>query len=281
VNVGRNLSLLEEEMRLYIGEMIQYQQDIPYLNGVVSWQFVLNMMGKSEDPTKLVGEAMDQDKLMKQLEETNNTQMMDLTRHARLMLLYYFGKYDLAWEMVILLRNFEKTNASHSMLWRKLMFQALTCFAFARQKKSRRWRQRGSKITKRMKNWILLGNLNCVHVVPFLEAEEASLKGENDEAFEKYTQAITASGRAGFINDKALINERVGEFLLSHNNLEDASFHLNIALQHYIKWGAMAKAHHLRSKYMKVLRQSQRHLIESRSPQTSWWEYINRIIPFR
>jgi len=249
VNVGRNLSLLEEEMRLYIGEMIQYQQDIPYLNGVVSWQFVLNMMGKSEDPTKLVGEAMDQDKLMKQLEETNNTQMMDLTRHARLMLLYYFGKYDLAWEMVILLRNFEKTNASHSMLWRKLMFQALTCFAFARQKKSRRWRQRGSKITKRMKNWISLGNLNCVHVVSILEAEEAALKRKHKTALGKYGLAITASGRAGFMNDKALATERMGEFLCSRKHFEDASFHLKQAVMYYKKWGATAKAKQLERKH--------------------------------
>jgi len=254
---------LEPEMRAYTDEMMRYKHDNSNQNALLAWQFALNLMGKSEDPTVLTGEAMNQDKLGT---ENVNTQFLELMRVIRIILAYYFGRYEQAWELLIATKNFEKSNGLLFMIWRKLMFEGLTAFALARQTKKSRWRKRGAKIGKKLKKMVANGNSNCAHVVYLFTAEDAAIMGEDNVAMEYYNLAISESGRAGLINDKALINERFGEFFLSRKNEEEASFHLNIALQHYVKWGAMAKAHDLRKKHVDTLRQTLHHYIIVHQP---------------
>ena len=100
-----------------------------------------------------------------------------------------------------------------------------------------------------MKSWIRNGCVNCEHCAPLVEAEMASLDGNNQTAKKHYEQAIIAGGRRGFIHDHALANECFGAFFLRESDENEAAYHLRQAHALYSEWGALAKAKQLERKY--------------------------------
>jgi hypothetical protein len=70
-------------------------------------------------------------------------------------------------------------------------------------------------------------------------------KKSKDEVREAFDQAISASSKAGFLQDAALANELCGEFFAKGENLYWAKHYLTSAYNGYCEWGAEAKSAHL------------------------------------
>lgn len=49
--------------------MQEYKQEVAFMEPVPLWQGVLNLLGRSEDPVVLRGEAMTQDEFLRDAEE--------------------------------------------------------------------------------------------------------------------------------------------------------------------------------------------------------------------
>jgi len=85
------------------------------------------------------------------------------------------------------------------------------------------------------------GNVNAVHMVQFVEAEIAALRGDTTGAMTSYNQCISSAARNGCLNDRALAHERAGLFCLDHDDFESAAYNLHVAVKVYQHWGANAK----------------------------------------
>ena len=114
----------------------------------------------------------------------------------------------------------------------------------------------------KIKRWVEQGNLNLHHHECFLDAEFAAYEGRQNIARKHYETAADLAGRAGYLQDCALANERYGQFLLSLHEKEkndilldteatkdDATFRLKESIKYYREWGAMAKAEDLERRY--------------------------------
>ncbi|MFQ3627517.1 MAG: serine/threonine-protein kinase PknK, partial [Cyanobacteriota bacterium] len=97
--------------RFFSGESLEshYQNQVEYgalllqmkqhfqLSAARMWQQVtLNLLGRSDNPTLLVGEAFDEIKMLPRWEESQNYQALFVFHLAKLMLHYWFGEYEAA-----------------------------------------------------------------------------------------------------------------------------------------------------------------------------------------
>ena len=98
-------------------------------------------------------------------------------------------------------------------------------------------------MTGRIQDWIKKGNPNIGHYGVLLDAEWNTMrKGRQSEAVSSYLKANTISARFGFIHDRALINERHGEYMLElGTDNDEAEYRLKEAIKLYIEWGADRK----------------------------------------
>ena len=97
------------------------------------------------------------------------------------------------------------------------------------------------------------GNVNCVHMVQFAEAELAALKGNVGTAMDLYNKCIKSTARNGCVNDRAIAHERAGLFALDRKKMELACCHLKAAAKVYRYWGAKGKVDQLVRKYSYLL----------------------------
>ncbi|MFC1836081.1 PAS sensor protein, partial [Thermodesulfobacteriota bacterium] len=71
--IGRELGELEREMALTNVAMRQMKQDTTLNHGLLVRQAMLNLLGRSEDPSRLVGESYDEDRILPIHYETHET----------------------------------------------------------------------------------------------------------------------------------------------------------------------------------------------------------------
>jgi transcriptional regulator with GAF, ATPase, and Fis domain len=90
---------------------------------------------------------------------------------------------------------------------------------------------------------------NFEHHYLLLAAERARALKSVEQAAGLFRQAAAAADRAGFLNDRALVYERVARFAAEQGDDRAARAHLGQALSLYTQWGAVAKVRDLESKH--------------------------------
>lgn len=104
-----------------------------------------------------------------------------------------------------------------------------------------------------MRKWIALGDINCIHMLRLLEAEEARAKGKQERAKELYVAAIQAARKIGRIQDTAICHECAAAFYHDANDNKRAAHHMEQAAISFREWGADAKVRQIRRNYSKLL----------------------------
>jgi hypothetical protein len=127
-----------------------------------------------------------------------------------LQLAVYFGDYELAAQLIGPASNIGRVNPANPIIWRTALFEGIAAFEMVRRGK-RRWKGTALKAVTKIQKWVQAGNVNCVHILFFLQAEKAALENDNiEEARTLYDKAIATAARSGFRNDTALASERCG-----------------------------------------------------------------------
>jgi hypothetical protein len=95
---------------------------------------------------------------------------------------------------------------------------------------------------------LIFQNPNVTHYDSLLDAELASLRGEEFDARRNYDAAILFAGRRGVTQDQALGHELYGEHLcrMGPEYQQDAEYQIGEALKLYDEWGAHGKAQRMR-----------------------------------
>jgi histidine kinase len=247
---GLPLVPIEADMRSYCSEMKSYMQESGLAYAQTTWQYALNMMGKSADPIKLQGEAMDYIDVLSEALETNNALTIAHVRLMRMMLAYHFGDIELAADICrAQRRNTRSYQALHELVIFEF-FSGLVLFSLAGKTRSRKHLRRARKSLNRMKKWSKTCG-NCLHMLTLLRAEDASLKyqAKPDDVRKAYSAAISMAGRSGFLQDCALSNERAGLYCVSLEDYDWASHYLTKAHSQYLDYGATAKARSMQSQF--------------------------------
>lgn len=250
-HAGLPLRTLEKDIRAHSQLMDEYRQELAYMEVIPLFQGILNLMGRSDDPLILSGEAMVQDEFLEDAEERCIPTATQKVFLVRMQLAYYFGDIGLAAEMLESCKKLMATITAHMVYEVFTFFRGLIYMEQARRTKKWKYRRSARGVMKTMKKWVQDRGVNCVHKLWLLEAEYATLnrrgsRPQKDKIMNAFDSAISAAARSGLVHDAALANERAGLWFQSLGDEFWASSYLSRAHDLYLEWGADAKADDLR-----------------------------------
>lgn len=230
-------------------EMLRHFARIPH-------QAVLNLIGHPPDPSKLVGEAFDEDTWIPALVEAKNFSSLCVFYSCKTLLAYIFGQIGEA------LKFGEQAEANrhglmgHPMLILQNEFQSLALLAHARNVPAA---ERGPILEKvernqaEMAGWARNAPMNFLHKWQLVEAEKARLAGRTAEALELYESAIRNAAQENYIYDEAVACERASDACRSWGFTRAGEAFLVDAHYAYLRWGAGAKVSALEKAYPEKL----------------------------
>ena len=138
---------------------------------------------------------------------------------------------------------------SQCHFYRGLLFLNEACAGRNRRRNLRK----GKKVLALMRIWTGAGDINSIHMLHLLQAEQARSLGKIYRAKEIYPVAIKASQKIGRIQDLGIAHECAAEFSLQIGDMKRAAYHVEQAEKAFDEWGAGAKAKQLRDKHGKLL----------------------------
>jgi hypothetical protein len=264
---GLQLDPFEKDMRRFAEVMEDYGQTYFLAIYKTQVQFILNLMGQSDDPTILSGEAMDQEECLQMWTKDPKSRALQFLRLNRMILAYFFDDLPLADKMASELCPPIKFGRG-VWLAPRFLFEGLIAFGLVKSTRHRRrYQRRGLRFLHKLEIFVRSGNVNCHHMMLLLRAELASLdNGVSREVQAAYDKAIRAAGRMGFTHHQAVGNELAGVYFLEQGKDRAwASTYLSRARELFDQWGAKAKVQHMDKKYKELVVRSNGLLLRSRS----------------
>uniref|UniRef100_A0A7S4NFI6 Anaphase-promoting complex subunit 5 n=2 Tax=Odontella aurita TaxID=265563 RepID=A0A7S4NFI6_9STRA len=251
---GIPLGTLYGEMKLYAKQMMEYGQQYTWTYNKPLRQVALNLLGRSADPTKLVGEEMDEDNLLENAEVVGNQALVvSIIYFYKMWLLFLFGEYELAGQMA---EKCESESIEEHMVHRfgivcnHAFYRGLIALVLSRDQDTTKYATIIEKAMEQMKAWASLTAWNCQHKVELLTAECEYYAGNFNDAAIAYDHAAELAAKHRFVHEEALSLERAGIFYLETGNQPVASDYFSRAHDCYMKWGACSKAMHLKKKFL-------------------------------
>ena len=245
--LGHNLSVLEREALAYRQKMEDHGQHKVSRAILLLLQTIQNLQGSSASSnsrSKLTGDYMDEDELLKNVrsEESERRELLVLRRIIYMSM--FFCDYERIAKIATREGNCPIRAGDGQFGDIEVMFACgLGCLAMARKGRNRRkYQRRGVAYCYKMKEWASKGNPNCLVHNAFLTAERHALKRKKDVACKDYQEAIRLAGRSGLVNLQALANERLANFLQDEGDFDDAEYYIKEAVRLYEDWGALGKA---------------------------------------
>ena len=206
---GTKLDIIEHDYRKFSPQMKKLKQGIMLIQCHITWQLILNLMGRSDFKTRLVGEALNEDDCRQEV-QTNPVLVDSLDVH-KMILCSFYGEYQCASDYAYKKGDsLHKTMPGLPTIPLYTFHRCLSLLAMARILQGRGSRKKGikghcgskrrsdeSKFVKsakkalnKIRNWVEQGNPQSRHYQPLLEAELAAYQGQADIAVEKYETVI-------------------------------------------------------------------------------------------
>jgi predicted ATPase/class 3 adenylate cyclase len=253
---GRPLERVEEETRAYSDLYRQFKQETNYNYNEVFRQSMLNFMGRSADPVRLVGEAYDEERMIAQNHERGDKTGTFFIQFQKLLLCYYFRHFAEAREHARSARKLLDAVLAKFEIPNLRFYDALTVLALAEHApRPARWRLllRARLDMLRLKYWAHFSPANHRHKYDLCAAEYARVTGNEQAARLAYDRAITGASQNEFVHEEALAFELAGRFYANTQRPVLAEFHLKAAYNAYREWGAAAKLRDLVDNFPKYL----------------------------
>ncbi len=253
---GRPLLRVEEETRAYNALYRQFRQETNLNYNEVFRQAMLNLMGRSEDPVRLTGDAYDEAKMLAQTAERSDKTGAFFIHFNKLMLCCLFRRYDEADRHAAAARALLGAVLAKFEIPNHAFYAALTSLALARRARGTARLAhlvRARRDIARLKRWSRTAPQNYRHKYDLCAAELARVTGREGAARLAYDRAIAGASEQDFLHEQALAYELAGRFYAETGRTVLAEFHLKAAYTTYREWGATAKLRDLAETYPKYL----------------------------
>jgi signal transduction histidine kinase/DNA-binding NarL/FixJ family response regulator len=262
--VGKQLVVLEPELAQYCHAIDRLKQEVQ-----VSWnnlyrQVVLNLMGHSNNPCRLTGEAYDESVQLPLHQQANDRTAIHFLYLNKCILHYLFQDYILAVENAeIAEQHLDGVTGLLSVVvcyfYDSLARLALYPSLF--QPEQEAVLTKVSANQQKMKLWAEHAPMNFQHKYDLVEAERSRVLGKDGDAREFYDKAIELAHENEYLNEEALAYELAGQFYWVKGKPKIAQVYLRDAHYAYQQWGALAKVKHLETKYPQFLAPKTAHAI--------------------
>ncbi|MBD1898809.1 AAA family ATPase [Trichocoleus sp. DQ-A3] len=256
---GKELAILEREMATYRDAVHKINQKTALHYIETYWQAVLNLLGKSENPSLLKGEACDEQIRLLLHEQANDKAGVAYIYWNKLLLSYWFENYSEAIENIAIAEKYLDGLVGLPPVPIFHFYDSLVRLAvYVERSKSEQQEilVRVQSNQEKMQKWAHHAPMNHLHKFYLVEGERHQVLGEKVEAIEMYDKAITLAQENEYINEEALAHELAAKFYLSWGKEKIAQTYMTDAYYAYMRWGALAKVKHLEEKYPSLIARS-------------------------
>jgi PAS domain S-box-containing protein len=255
--VGKGLVEVEHDLRVYSEATRQIKQE-----AVTNWiqiyhQCVLNLMGCSVNPSRLIGESYNEENRLLNDEIDGGT--IFLLHLNKLFLCYLFSEYDQAIEKSTTIESHLTKGRGTSLVISYYLYDSLTRLAIYSESSTHAQSEILKRIAveqEKMKRWADHAPMNYLHKYHLIEAEKARVLGQCTEAERFYEQAIQGAKENEYIQEEALAYELAAKHYLARGLEKFAQLYMKEARYCYERWGATAKVKDLETSYSQFFPQS-------------------------
>ena len=254
---GKDLLDVEHEMATYCEAIRQINQTASLTWIQIFRQSVLNLMGRSIHPLRLVGESYNDEKIPAQ-RETDGV-ILFLVHLNKLILCYLFSEYTQASENAVIAERYVIYVAATPHIPLCCFYNALARLAVYSESSTQDQTEILKKVTvsqERMQQWAHHAPMNYLHKYHLVEAEKARVLGKLLEAEKFYEQAIQGARENEYIQEEALAYELAAKHYLARGLAKFAQLYMKEAHYCYERWGATAKVKDLETRYPQLFPQS-------------------------
>ena len=252
---GAELAGLDQLMASSIPALVQLRHE-PTLNySRAVRQLVHNLMGRTEDPCRLVGDVYDEEEMIAFHQEARDSYGLGSVFLWKLQLCYFFGRYAEALRHADALRTQLHGLVGQFQVPTALLFDSLAVLANhaeASPEARERLLARVEENLQRLKPFAEHAPMNHAHKYCLVQAERARVLGEPENARELYYRAISLAHEHEYRNEEALAAELFSRFAAGRGERELAGLFLEKAHHLYAQWGAKAKVLELERKHAEL-----------------------------
>jgi predicted ATPase/signal transduction histidine kinase len=252
---GDNLEFAESEANKYCLLIEDIKQEVSLVWANTWRQTVINLRGKTENPTLLIGSCFNEVTTLPSLIQSHNVNGICYVYLAKLLLSYLFGDEQSATEYARKFEEYEQGAAGLLIIPLKNFYQSLSLLALSGDTAQKTLAL--EKITanqKSMEIWTHHAPMNYLHKFQLVEAETYRVLGKNYTAGDWYDRAIAGAKENGYLQEEALSNELAAKFYLAWGKEKVAAGYMQEAYYCYARWGAKAKTDDLEHCYPHLLR---------------------------
>ncbi|MBE9209524.1 AAA family ATPase [Nostoc sp. LEGE 06077] len=253
---GAELTSLEQEMAKYSKAIAQIHQETALKWHQVFHQAVLNLIGLSEQPGLLIGEAYNEEQLLPFHIQSNERTVIHYVFLNKLILCYLFGEFAQAVENASKAEEYLDGVTGWLNVPLFHFYDSLVQLAIYPSAASAHQKLLLDKVNNnqaKMRKWADHAPMNFQHKYELVEAEKSRILGQYWQAMTDYDRAIAGAKAQGYIQEEALANELAAKFYFERGREKVAQIYLTDAYYGYSNWGAIAKLRNLEAKYPQIV----------------------------
>ncbi len=257
--IGHELSDLEHKMAIYGNAISQIRRENPFHWLAMFRQAVLNLLGLSKNPSRLIGDAYNEEQWLPLAIQANDRLGIHLLYLNKLILCYLFGEEHLAIPNAVKAEQYLDGVTAMVVVPLFHFYDSLAhlaVFAKASNSEKEALLNRVNTNQEKMQKWAHHAPMNHLHKFYLVEAEKARVLSQVVEAEDFYERAISGASENEYIQEEALAYELAAKFYLERGRLKIAQTYIKEAHYAYTRWGAKAKAEDLEVKYPQLLNKS-------------------------
>ncbi|MCW5312494.1 AAA family ATPase [Nostoc sp. KVJ3] len=254
--LGKDLSILESEMKVYSQALAQLKQEVAHNYLRVFYQSVLNLLGQNNYPWEIEGVVYDEQMMLPKHQQANDLYAMGTLYINKLILCYFFNEWEQAIKVAVDAKQYLNGVSGCFMIPVFHFYDSLTHLAILPNAQGREDNSLPQEVVdnqKKLKEWANHAPKNHLHKFYLVEAERYRVLGQMYEAMDYYDRAIASAKANAYIQEEALSNELAAKFYLKWGKEKLAQAYMQEAYYCYARWGAKAKVTDLEQRYPQLL----------------------------
>lgn len=256
---GKELTVLEREIARNRDAIHKIKQKTALNYIEIYWQATLNLLGKSENPCLLKGEACDEQIGLPLHQQANDNGGVGYIYLNKFLLCYWFENYSEAIENLAIAQKYLDVVVGMPFVPVLNFYDSLVrlaVYADRSESEQKAILDRVQANQEKMQKWADYAPMNHLHKFYLVEAERHRVLGEKIEAIEMYDKAIALAKENEYINEEAIAHELAAKFYLSWRKEAIAQTYMTNAYYAYSHWGAVAKVKDLEARYPQLILRS-------------------------
>ncbi|MCT7982385.1 AAA family ATPase [Laspinema sp. A4] len=277
--IGKELTQLEQEMGVYSTELFKLKQKSPLQKIQLYRQVVLNLIGNSENPSVLKGEAYDEETMLVIHEQANDLNCLAYLYLNKLILGYLFEQSDSLQEWSELTQRYLSGIRGmilvpifyfyDSLIQLSQLGERVSSGPGSDSAKRKQILKKVATNQQKLQKFAQSAPMNYQHKFDLVKAEQYRILGEELKAINAYEIAIAGAKEQDYANEVALAYELAAKFYLANRRELTAKAYLQESRYWYLRWGATRKVKHLDETYPQLLRSNSLITVDSQKTISS------------